>query len=159
MNPTPNLQVQLAQTSAAINAIRQLLWTYGEARNFDAAMGNYKEELAQLPGKYGPPEGALLLAKWQGQPAGCVAIRQLSSEICEMKRMYVHPDFRQRGIGKALIETILEHARLLGYTIMRLDSHPHMIAAQSLYEKAGFYPIDAYNDNPTPGIRFFECLL
>ena len=153
------LVVKVAESTAQINGVRHLLEEYGELRQHDAALGDYTDELAQLPGKYAAPEGSLLLATWNEQPAGCVAIRKIGEGICEMKRMYVSPGFRKKGVGQALVEGILKEARARNYEIMRLDTHPWMEAAQKLYQSFGFKEVEAYHYNPTPGIRFFELLL
>lgn len=145
-----------ARQPERLQQVRALLYQYGEERQFDAALGNFTAELNNLPGAYAPPAGTLLLATLEQQPAGCIAFRSLSSHICEMKRLYVTPDFRGRGIARRLIQALLPAARKTGYKRMRLDSHPHMLAAQHLYKEFGFRQIEAYNDNPTPGILFFE---
>ncbi|MEL7532481.1 MAG: GNAT family N-acetyltransferase, partial [Bacteroidota bacterium] len=139
--------------------LRILLEFYGELRKHDAALGNYQAELASLPGKYAPPQGCLLLAHDQKQAVGCVAFQSLGEQICEMKRMFVLPDYQAQGIGFRLVERLLEEARKAGYQFMRLDTHPHMQRAAKLYQSMGFYPIKRYNQNPTPGIRFFEKVL
>lgn len=153
------LVITVANTPAQISAIRQLLFEYGQARKFDAALGDYATELAKLPGKYIPPDGCLLLATYHDQPAGCIAYRKIDEGICEIKRMYVSPPFRGKSIGKKLINQLIEQARLANYRLIRLDSHPNMYIAQTMYQSFGFKAIDRYNDNPTPGIRFFELEL
>lgn len=142
-----------------INAVRVLLGDYARLRNYDAALGDIQAELEGLPGKYAPPEGALLLAMIQGQAAGCVALRKHDDTACEMKRLYVSPEFQGRGLGKALVEAIIDQARHKGYQRMLLDTHPWMYAAMQIYQQAGFREIAAYRFNPTPGIRFFELTL
>ena len=153
------LIVKIVETDEELNGVRNLLEEYGELRQHDAALGDYKKELAELPGKYSPPEGILLLASWEGAAAGCVAYRKIGEGICEMKRMYVSPRFRQKGIGAALIKHLLEAARNEAYLLMRLDTHPWMESAQKLYQSFGFQEVEAYHYNPTPGIRFFELRL
>ena len=153
------LVIEPAKTEAQLESIRGLLQEYGELRQYDAALGQYDKEIAGLPGVYAPPEGALLLASWNRTPAGCVALRKIGKGICEMKRMYVSPSFRKKGIGYALVEKILSEARKRPYEIMRLDTHPWMEAAQKLYSSFGFEEVEAYHYNPTPGIRFFELRL
>ena len=148
--------VKVAVTNAELDRVRQLLWQYAEWRGFDAALAKIEAEIELLPGKYAPPEGQLLLALWNDQAAGCIAYQSLSPTICEMKRLFVLPDYRGKQIGQQLIARLLDEARRAGYTHMRLDSHPHMQAAQRLYEHFGFQPTDRYNDNPTEGILFFE---
>lgn len=136
--------------------IRHLFQIYANWRGFDAALGDFQAELDLLPGKYAEPKGALLLANYTGKPAGCIAYQALSEDICEMKRMFVLKEFRGKGIAKFLIKKLIETAKKRGYGIMRLDTHPHMHAAQTLYRQMGFVEIERYNQNPTPGIRFFE---
>jgi len=139
-----------------LRQVRALLYQYGEERNFDAALGNFTAELDNLPGQYALPSGTLLLATLDKNPAGCIAFRALDHKICEMKRLSVAPKFRGQGIARWLIRQLLQRARTLGYSLMRLDSHPHMHAAIHLYRQFDFIEIEAYNHNPTPGIRFFE---
>ncbi|MEL7339474.1 MAG: GNAT family N-acetyltransferase [Bacteroidota bacterium] len=150
------LRIQLAQSPLEIQQIRDLFWTYAELRGFDAALGDFQAELDDLPGKYAAPKGCLLLATKEDQAVGCLAYQRLSNDICEMKRMFVLPAYRAQGIGTRLIQRLLAEAQSAGYQRMRLDTHPHMQNAVRLYESFGFYPITRYNQNPTPGIRFFE---
>lgn len=153
------LTIEKASYETDYNSARALLREYAELRGHDPALGDFQSELETLPKRYGEPEGALLLARWEGRAAGCVAIRSLGTGVCEMKRLFVAPGFQGRGIGKELVGAILEIARRKGYTHMRLDSHPWMTRAQYLYDAFGFRQIEPYNDNPTPGIRFFERAL
>ena len=115
-------------------------------RYFDAAA--FEHELADLPGKYGPPGGALLLATLDGAPAGCVALRRIDDTTCEMKRMFVPPELHGHGIGRALAVAVLEEARRLGYRSMVLDTSIRQKEAQSLYRKLGFEPTAPYYDMP-----------
>ncbi len=153
------LNTVIATAEKEVSQVRKLLWEYARMRNFDPAMGNYEAEFAELPGRYGPPGGCLILAQWEGQAAGCVAFKSLDSKYCEMKRLYVSPKFRGKQIGKALVQHLLKEARRQSYQYMRLDSHPWMTSAQGIYGHFGFESIPAYNNNPTPGIRFFEKVL
>jgi len=150
------LKIKVVETEAELEAVRQLLWKYAEWRGFDAALAEIEAEIEQLPWKYAPPAGMLLLAVWENQPAGCIAYQPLEPTICEMKRLFVLPDYRGKQIGRQLIAHLLDKARGAGYLLMRLDSHPHMQAAQRLYEEFEFQPTARYNDNPTAGILFFE---
>ena len=113
-------------------------------RYFDAA--EFEHELADLPGKYGPPDGALLLATADGAPAGCVALRRIDETTCEMKRMFVYPEMQGAGIGRALAHGILDEARRLGYASMVLDTSIRQSEAQTLYRKLGFRPTEPYYD-------------
>ena len=113
---------------------------------FDAAA--FEEELASLPGKYAPPKGQLLFASVDDTPAGCVALREIDSDTCEMKRMYVYPEYHGRGIGRALGEAIVAAARTAGYRVMRLDTSVRQSEAQALYRRMGFREIEPYYDLP-----------
>jgi ribosomal protein S18 acetylase RimI-like enzyme len=113
------------------------------------------EELAALPGGY----DVLLVARIDGEVAGCVAVKDLGEGACEMKRLYVRSEARGSGTGRALVEASIAKARELGYDPMRLDTLPTMDAARSLYLSLGFRPIERYNDNPIEGVLFFELAL
>jgi GNAT superfamily N-acetyltransferase len=139
-----------------LEIVRELILEYGRLRNFDAAMGDYERELAELPGEYSLPHGCLLLAFHDYDPAGCVALRKIDDDFCEMKRLYVKPQYRGKKIGKALVLELIKEACEVGYKFMRLDNHPWMIEAESLYKSFGFVEIEAYRFNPTEGVKFFE---
>ena len=113
---------------------------------FDGAA--FDAEVAGLPGKYGRPEGRLLLALVDGRPAGCVALRSLGDGSSEMKRMFVDPEFRGRGVGKALAVRLIDEARSAGYQSMRLDTSVRQLEAISLYERLGFIRIGPYYELP-----------
>jgi GNAT superfamily N-acetyltransferase len=113
---------------------------------FDASQ--FEEELASLPGKYAPPAGALLLASHDGSPAGCVALRQIDTASCEMKRMFVYPEFHGKGVGRALAEAVIERARTLGYRSMVLDTSIRQSEARGLYRRYGFRDIAPYYELP-----------
>ena len=112
-------------------------------------------ELAALPGGY----EAILVAREGDEPVGCAALKRLSDGACEMKRLYVRPGARGSGAGRALVEASIARARELGYETIRLDTLPTMDAARRLYLSLGFRPIERYNDNPIPGVLFFELAL
>ena len=115
-------------------------------RYFDA--GAFADELAHLPGKYAPPRGRLLLALSGGQPAGCVALRQIDAGTCEMKRMFVYPGYQGQGVGRALAQTVIAEAQAIGYTRMLLDTGPKQVEAQRLYQSLGFQRIEPYYPLP-----------
>jgi len=122
----------------------------------------FEDELASLPGKYGPPRGRLLLATYDGEPAGCVALREIDAESCEMKRMFVYPRFQGKKIGRALADAVLEEARAIGYTKMLLDTSFRQTEAQRLYESLGFRRTAPYYDLPkelTDWLVFMELEL
>jgi GNAT superfamily N-acetyltransferase len=108
----------------------------------------FEEELMSLPGEYSPPSGRLLLALSNGQPAGCVALRKIDDRMCEMKRLFVHPQFHGKGIGRLLCEKLVAEARSIGYLSMRLDTGIKQAEAQSLYLSMGFEKIKAYYEVP-----------
>lgn len=112
------------------------------------AIQHYDEELACLEAKYGQPEGRLYLAYFKEELAGCVGLRRLDGQNCEMKRLYVRPSFRGKGIGGRLIRQIIADAKEIGYAHMLLDTLPFLESAVSMYEKMGFYRIPSYNDSP-----------
>lgn len=109
---------------------------------------NYDEEIAHLEKKYGPPWGRLYLARWEGQTAGCIGLRRLDSENCEMKRLYVRPEFRGRQIGDGLVRRIIADAKETGYSHMLLDTLPFLESALRMYKRFGFYEIPCYNNSP-----------
>ncbi|MDP5171951.1 MAG: GNAT family N-acetyltransferase [Bacteroidia bacterium] len=152
----PSLSIHHAHGPKAIEEVRDLLQKYAELRSHDVALGDYERELRQLPGAYAAPTGFLLLARWDDSPVGCVAIRDLGEGFCEMKRMFVLPEHQGKGIGSTLASEIIYAAKGAGYQHIRLDTHPWMAAAIKMYQALGFIEIGRYNENPTPGIRFFE---
>src|SRR5262249_35773992 len=143
-------------SSEHIATVRELFREHARALNIDLCFQNFERELAELPGSYAPPEGRLLLATEAGSACGCVAIRALSKQICEMKRLYVRPRFRGNGLGRSLAQMALLAARQRGYQRMRLDTLASMKEAQSLYRSLGFRTIQSYYDNPVDGVQFME---
>jgi GNAT superfamily N-acetyltransferase len=110
----------------------------------------FEHELRTLPGKYAPPEGALLLACVEAEPAGCVALRRIDAQACEMKRMFLYPRFHGQGIGRVLGESIVRTGKFAGYSVMWLDTSMRQTEAQALYEKLGFRRIEPYYELPAP---------
>jgi ribosomal protein S18 acetylase RimI-like enzyme len=140
-------------------ALVALLKAYEAGIGISLDFQSFDKELAALPGKYVPPDGALLMARNEaGALLGTVALRGLdrAQGICEMKRLYVAPTGRGQGLGRKLAEAVIAEARLLGYRVMRLDTLPTMQDAQRLYEVLGFFEIANYNGNPIAGTRFLE---
>jgi len=136
--------------------VRALLRAYAASLPFELDFQDFDRELAGLPGAYAPPRGALLVARIGGAVAGCVALRPLAGDSCEMKRLFVLPSARGTGLGRRLATAIVTEARRLGYARMRLDTTPGMETAQALYEELGFVETEPYTHNPVPGTRFLE---
>jgi ribosomal protein S18 acetylase RimI-like enzyme len=145
-----------ARAEKDLRQAKILFEEYAATLDFALDFQNFEEELAGLPGGYAPPEGCLLLASYRDQVAGCVALRRIDRDICEMKRLFVRPSFRHLGIGKSLAQTVIQEAKKKGYTRMRLDTVPSMKEAQALYGSLGFEPISSYCHNPIPGALFLE---
>ncbi|HRX86249.1 MAG TPA: GNAT family N-acetyltransferase [Phycisphaerae bacterium] len=138
------------------NAVRSLFREYAGALDFSLDFQGFYDELANLPGEYAPPGGCVLLAQAGPELAGCAALRPFGDDACEMKRLYVRPVFRTRGVGRQLAERIVTEARERGYPRMLLDTVPGMEAAISLYRALGFREIQPYRPNPIAGALFFE---
>jgi ribosomal protein S18 acetylase RimI-like enzyme len=125
----------------------------------DISFQNVDDELAGLPGNYAPPGGVVLIARDGDEAAGAVACRMLEPGVCEMKRLYVRPAFRGRGLARALADELIEHARAQGYRTMLLDTLASMQAARALYRDLGFVPVAPYYDNPLPGVAYMALEL
>jgi putative acetyltransferase len=147
------------RTRDDLQQVRVLFEEYAASLDFNLSFQNFEEELANLPGNYALPDGILLLALWDDQIAGCVALRRINQDTCEMKRLYVRPQFRSLGIGKLLAEAVIEEAKKVGYSYMRLDTVPSMERAQALYESLGFKKTLPYCPNPIAGAVFLELKL
>ena len=139
--------------------IRELFTEYARSIDIDLCFQSFDRELAELPGRYAPPEGRLFLALENQTPAGCVAVRKIAAGVCEMKRLYVRPAFRGRGLGRQLAAQTISAAREIGYARMRLDTLSSMTPAITLYESLGFQRIPAYYDNPSGCAVFMELKL
>jgi carbonic anhydrase len=152
-----DVQLIKARTSAELEQVRRLFRAYADWLAIDLCFQGFEEELASLPGRYAPPPGRLLVAQVGDEAIGCVGLRPLEPGICEMKRLWVEPGFGGRGLGRALAERTIEHARAIGYLKMRLDTFPaKMAAAQHLYGALGFREIPPYYDNPFEGVVMLE---
>lgn len=145
-----------AETKEHIGIAKELFIEYAKSLNFELCFQDFDKEVEELPGAYSPPEGRLFLAEIDGQITGCIALRKIEDEICEMKRLYVKPRFRGHNIGKDLVEKLIEDARRIGYRKMRLDTVPAMQTAQKLYKSIGFKEIEPYRLNPVPGAVYME---
>ncbi len=149
-----------AASPAQIAQVRELFLDYAKSLGFSLCFQNFDQELATLPGHYAPPEGRLLLAEHEGELAGCVALREFEAGICEMKRLYLRPAFRGKGLGRAIAEHLIAEAREMGYTRMRLDTvEPVMQDAVAMYRRLGFREIPPYCENPIAGALYMELSL
>jgi putative acetyltransferase len=147
-------------TSDDIQMVRSLFLEYANSLGFSLCFQSFDQEVAGLPGKYAPPAGSLLIGLVDGVIAGCVALRPLSAEVCEMKRLYVQPEFRKSGLGRELALAIITRARELGYRSIRLDTlQDEMASAIRLYRSLGFEEIAPYYSNPLPGALYLELKL
>jgi putative acetyltransferase len=153
------LTLEYAESGQPLLEVRQLFEEYAASLGTDLCLQSFAQELASLPGRYARPGGRLLLARHQTEPAGCVALRVLEPGICEMKRLYVRPQFRGSGLGRLLITRVIQEAREAGYRQMRLDSLPSMQTAISLYRQLGFGDRSPYHADPVAGAVFLELAL
>lgn len=149
----------LADFEKQLPQIVEILKEYADSLGFDLHFQEFQKELAELPGEYAPPDGRLILAMEDDKIAGCVALRKFGPGICEMKRLYVRPEFRGKKIGRELAEAIIEEARRIGYQRMRLDTVHFMKEAIALYLSLGFEEIEPYRYNPIEGTKFMEMKL
>jgi GNAT superfamily N-acetyltransferase len=158
MRPVGQSVIRPAQAED-IPDVRRMMEEYVAWIGLDLAFQEIDAELAGLPGDYAPPRGALLVVEDQGRLLGTIGLRPLTSAIAEMKRLFVRPEARGRGLAKQLIAAALEEARRLGYSEIRLDTLPMMGDAQALYLALGFADIEPYYDTPIAGTRFMSKTL
>ncbi len=129
---------------------------YARGLGIDLSFQNFEKELETIPQMYGPPEGELFLIENNGDFTGCAAIRKLNHSTCELKRMYIQPQYRGLKLGKQLMDVALQTAVNLGYEYMKLDSLRRLTPALKLYQKYGFQEIEPYNFNPEDDVVYFE---
>lgn len=160
---TPLVEILTPQRAEDLDALREIFREYAASLNVDLCFQNFEQELAALPGEYAAPRGALLMARVDGQVAGCCALRPLDAvdypNACEMKRLYVRPAFRRLGLGRQLAETIMDLARVKAYDHVLLDTLDEMEAARSLYEELGFVEVPPYYHNPIAGAHHLKASL
>ncbi len=150
------MELKQVFSDSEIETARTLFLEYAASLGFDLCFQNFDQELRDLPGDYAPPAGRLLIAMDGDQVLGCIALRRIDAETCEMKRLYVRPAARGRRLGRTLSQEIITEARSIGYLRMRLDTMPTMTEAISLYQSLGFKDITPYRYNPMPGAIYME---
>jgi len=150
------MKIFQVEKGEALVQIRLLFREYVDFLDVDLCFQDFEAELEELPGKYVPPAGALFLAEENGRPLGCVALRPIDDTICELKRMYVRPEARGRGLGRELAQKVLVIARDYGYKTMYLDTLEKLDEAMSLYRSLGFKEMPAYYDNPLPDAVYWK---
>lgn len=157
---TPHIQLITPAATAELEATEQIFREYAAGLDIDLCFQDFDAELADLPGDYAPPRGALLLAWVDNAVAGCCALRPLDASdyvnAAEMKRLYVRPAFRGLGLGRQLAETILDTARLIGYGSVLLDTLDDMEIARAMYADLGFRQIPPYYHNPLAGAHYLK---
>lgn len=141
-------------TSEDLAATREIFCEYATWVGSEICFAAFEQELAELPGRYVPPEGRLLLAFFEDRLAGCVALRRLEPEIGEMKRLYVRPGFQGTGLGRLLVDRVIAEARDAHYKLLRLDTMPRLERAVAMYRVRGFREIPPYGDNPKEALCF-----
>ncbi len=146
----------IAETEEDYREARVLLREYEAESEVDLCFQGFEEEVEALERAYGPPGGRFLILRSGERTAGCVALRDLGGGVCEMKRLYLRPGFRGRGLGRRCAERIVREAREMGYAALRLHTLPAMRAAVALYRSMGFREIDPYAENPVEGALFME---
>ena len=159
MVPVATMQIIEAHSIDRLKTIRQLFTEYVNGLEIELCFQNFKQELESLPGKYAPPDGRLLLALQDDQAVGCGALRKFEQGICEMKRLYVRPQFRGQRAGRKLAEALIEAARQIGYQRMVLDTLSSMKEAICLYESLSFCRTAPYYHNPSPRAVFMQLEL
>jgi ribosomal protein S18 acetylase RimI-like enzyme len=152
-------QLQDVEGGSAVDSVRTLFQEYQASLGIDLCFQGFAQELAQLPGAYSPPAGRLYLALQAREPAACAALRPLGAKTCEMKRLYVRPAHRRRGIGRMLAQRALADARAIGYTRVVLDTLATMHEAQALYAALGFEETAPYTHSTVAGLRFLALEL
>lgn len=161
--PIPHIELIKPASVDDVDVVRVLFREYANSLDADLCFQGFAQELATLPGAYQAPRGALLLARVDGQAAGCCALRPLDevdySNACEMKRLYVRPAFRGLGLGRQLAEAILDIARLCGYDNLLLDTLSDMEAARAMYVDLGFEEVPPYYHNPIAGAHYLRAQL
>ena len=150
------VKIRIVSTEEETIEAKKILQEYADWLDLDMCYGNIAKEIKEFPGEYGPPGGKFYLAYEGMEVVGSVALRMWKGDICEMKRLFVRPVHRSKGLGRILARFIVDEARKMGYKRMRLDTLPHMVAAITLYKSLGFREITKYRISPTDDAVYFE---
>lgn len=157
------ISIQPPSTDIELLDVKSLLLEYADQLNVDLSFQDFEGELAGLPGEYAEPRGALVLTTVDGFPAGCCGLRPIDnvdySNACEMKRLFVRPEFRRLGLGRQLAEKVMDLARIAGYDCLLLDTLNDMETARALYKELGFEEIPPYYFNPIEGAHYLKVQL
>jgi ribosomal protein S18 acetylase RimI-like enzyme len=153
------MTVRPARLPDEVPAVRALFAEYAAGLGIDLCFQNFDAELAGLPGAYAPPAGRLLIADANGELVGCVALRPHQPGVCELKRLYVRPAYRGRGLGRRLLETLLSEAVVAGYREAVFDTLESMTEALALYRTFDFVPTEPYGCHPVAGSLCFRKVL
>ncbi len=152
----PEILLRQVDSTEAAETARRLFREYADAIGTSLEYQGFSAELAALPAPYMPPRGALLVAYVDGSAAGCAGLRPIADAAGELKRLYVRPESRGLGLGRQLVEAVVQSARRAGYLELRLDTLPSMASAQALYRRLGFVETPPYGDKYLPGTRFYR---
>jgi ribosomal protein S18 acetylase RimI-like enzyme len=148
---------KVATQGPALESIKILFNAYLQELNEDLCFQSFDSEIDNPLYKYSAPTGALFIATYNATPVGCIALQPLlDAGTCEMKRLYVDPEYRKFGIGDALVKALIQEAKAMDYTLMKLDTLERLQAAIKLYQKFGFETVNAYYDNPLPGVVYMQ---
>ena len=153
------VQIREAKTSRLVSSARDLIKEYSVSLGIDLSFQDFDKEMAEFPAHYTRPDGRVFVAVEQGEAVGVVGVRMFSRRVCELKRMYVRPEFRGKGVGRMLAERAIREAREIGYDRMRLDTLSRLKEAVSLYSSLGFKEIPPYRANPNKGVVYMELEL
>lgn len=159
MPEKPDITLHLVADPGQSSVARALFREYQAEIGIDLSFQDFSAEVASLPGGYAPPRGRLYVVNVDGEPAGCIALRPRTGDVCEMKRLFVRARYRTLRLGRLLSEQLIADARSMGYARMVLDTLPSMQRAQSLYRSLGFKAIDPYTFNPVEGAVYMELKL
>jgi len=152
-----NAEIRRATDENDLGAVRMLWSEYWASADLSMDFQGFGNEIKNLPGSYAPPRGSLILARVATFDAGSIGLRPLTENTCEAKHLYVRPEFRGQGIGRSLLQYLIQAAQSMGYEAMYGDSLPNMVVAQKLYKAVGFQEVRPYSENPTPG-AIYLCL-